>query len=180
MRSPRPNRSCVHSVPAIALVLSVVAAGCQPLPAKSADGEAASGAEAAGSEGAESAPAPAPPAPHEADKEAAHTASDAWLTLVDQQKYSETWDTAAPIFQESTPKERWEGAVQSARGPLGTLTSRKFYTAEYKDSLPGAPPGEYVIVYYDTAFADKPEARESVTLTKTTDGAWKVAGYFVQ
>jgi hypothetical protein len=176
MRSQRLKLPWIHEpIVVVAALLVAVASACEPVEAKTADDAPMNGV-------ASPSPSttPAQPSPHEADKQAAHTEADTWLLLVDQGKYGETWDTAAPVFQSATPKAQWEGAVQSARGPLGALTSRKYVTAEYKGSLPGAPPGEYVIVYYDTVFASKPRAQESVTLTKTPDGAWKVAGYFVQ
>jgi hypothetical protein len=84
------------------------------------------------------------------------------------------------MFQSAVTKEQWAGALENARTPLGELASRKFRAAEYKESLPGVPDGQYVIVFYDTAFAQKAAATESVTLARTPDGAWKVAGYFIQ
>lgn len=174
MRSPRltptsPFHSCIA-----AAVLGAL--GCQPLP-KTPD-DTASNAPSPDTAAAKAAP-PAP-APHQADKDAAHVSADAWLALIDQSQFAESWDTAAPIFQASLTKEQWNGAVKGARGPLGPLAARKFRAAEYKDSLPGAPEGEYVVIYYDSAFAEKQGATESVTLAKTTDDAWKVAGYFIQ
>lgn len=176
MRSPcLMLTSPFNSFIAAAAVLAAAATGCQPVP-KTAD-DAASGAPSA--EATTASPAP-PPAPHQADEAAAHVSADAWVELVDQSRYGESWDAAAPIFQASMTKEQWDGAVQGARGPLGPLALRKFRAAEYKASLPGAPEGEYVVIYYDSAFAEKQGATESVTLAKTTDGAWKVAGYFIQ
>jgi hypothetical protein len=84
------------------------------------------------------------------------------------------------MFQASTSKDQWNAALAGARGPLGPLTSRKLRAAQYKTSLDGAPPGKYVVVHYDSAFAKKPGAREIVTLLETPDASWKVVGYFVQ
>jgi hypothetical protein len=150
--------------------------GCQQPEAKSPDpspGGANSSAPAA----------PAAPAtaasPHAAEERAAQGGADAWLALIDQKQFEQSWAAAAPIFQSSLSAEKWENAASAARAPLGELSSRKFRAAEYKASLPGAPEGQYVVVYYDTDFAQKQSTTESVTLMKS-DGAWKAAGYFVQ
>ena len=37
-----------------------------------------------------------------------------------------------------------------------------------------------MVVYYDSAFAQKAPAKESVTLIEEPDASWKVAGYFIQ
>ncbi|HEU4581103.1 MAG TPA: DUF4019 domain-containing protein [Polyangiaceae bacterium] len=156
-----------------ALLGAAGALGCQPAAAKAPD-EASSG----GSSSAAAAPL-APSNPHAQDEQAAHVRADAWLALIDQEEFAQSWDSAAPLFKSSVKSEDWGNAVRNARKPLGALSSRKFRATEYKTSLPGAPDGEYVVVYYDTSFAQKQSAREIVTLMKT-DGDWRVAGYFVQ
>jgi hypothetical protein len=170
-RFPTSNPAIAFMVIAASCAASVL--GCQPQPAKAP--------EAAASESAPSADAAAAPADvHEGDKQAARSGAETWLALVDQTQYGASWDAAAPMFQSAVTKEQWESAVKNARTPLGDLASRKFRAAEYKESLPGVPDGQYVIVFYDTAFAQKAAATESVTLARTPDGAWKVAGYFIQ
>jgi hypothetical protein len=47
-------------------------------------------------------------------------------------------------------------------------------------SLPGAPDGQYVVVQFDTVFADKPSAVETVTFMLENDGQWRAAGYFIK
>jgi hypothetical protein len=66
------------------------------------------------------------------------------------------------------------------RQPLGTLRQREAKAAEYKTSLPGAPDGKYVLLQYQSAFENKASAIESVTVVMDSDGAWKVAGYFIK
>lgn len=160
---------------ASALLATLSGSACQQPEAKSPDGSAS-----AQSSSAAAAQAPAAPAnPHQADEDAAHASADAWLALIDQKQFGPSWDATAPLFQSSVTKEKWEHAAAAAREPLGEVSSRKFHAAEYKTTIPGAPDGQYVIVYYDTAFANKAAATESVTLMKS-DGSYKVAGYFIQ
>ncbi|HTV24705.1 MAG TPA: DUF4019 domain-containing protein [Polyangiaceae bacterium] len=159
-------------VASVASLLLAVGA-CQPQPLATPD------AEAINSESPAATQAPSP-SPEEAAQVDARKGARDWLALVDGGQYDASWDAAAPVFQSSTDKQRWNQALQGARGPLGPLGTRQFRAAEYKTSIAGAPEGKYVVVYYDSAFAQKAGAREIVTLRQQADESWKVAGYFVQ
>jgi hypothetical protein len=118
-----------------------------------------------------------------ADKEPEATASKAalaWLQLVDTGQYGASWDQAAPFFQKAITKENWQKAVQTARAPLGKFISRKQTSAQYTQSLPGAPDGKYVVVLFASVFENKKEAVESVTPMLAPDGQWRVSGYFIK
>ena len=104
----------------------------------------------------------------------------AWLVLVDQQKYGESWDAAAKLFQDTVARDTWKDALGAARGPLGRLVSRRVKSAESRTSLPGAPDGKYVIIQYDTTFEHKKSTVETVTPMQEADGSWKVSGYFIK
>lgn len=157
------------------VVSSFVVFGCQPQAPSTPDAEATAAASPE-----PGAAAPAAPSPEEAAQAEAQKRAQDWLGLVDAGQYDASWDAAAPVFQSSTTKEQWNQALQGARGPLGSLGSRQFRAAEYKTSIQGAPEGKYVVVYFDSTFAQKPGAREIVTLRQQADESWKVAGYFVQ
>jgi hypothetical protein len=116
----------------------------------------------------------------ESAEQTAQRSAAAWLDLIDGGRYGASWEAACAMFQASMKKDQWNAALAGARGPLGPLTSRKLRAALYKASLDGAPPGKYVVIHYDSAFAEKPNAREIVTLVETPEASWRVAGYFVQ
>ena len=50
----------------------------------------------------------------------------------------------------------------------------------YVTELPGAPDGQYVVIQFKTAFANKQSAIETVTPMLEEDGRWLVAGYFIK
>jgi hypothetical protein len=161
-------------------LLAVCAIGCKPSAANAP--EETSVAEASASADA-SAPGTNPTAAvsaEEAAKQAGRVSAEAWLALVDRAEYAQSWEQAATFFQSSVSKEQWQQAVQGVRDSLGAVGSRKFRAAEYKSSLPGAPEGKYVVIYYDTAFAKNPSTTESLTLVQEPDGSWKLVGYFVK
>jgi uncharacterized protein DUF4019 len=70
--------------------------------------------------------------------------------------------------------------VDSARKPLGALVSRKLKSAQYANSLPGAPDGKYVVIQYDSVFQNKSPAGEIVTAMLDKDGHWRVSGYYIR
>jgi hypothetical protein len=121
-----------------------------------------------------------PQADESADKAAAQKASEIWLALVDAEKYAESWEQASELFRKQVTKEQWAKAVDAARSPLGHLNSRKLASAEYSKTLPGAPDGEYVTIQFQSSFANKKSAVETVVPMKDKDGQWRVSGYFVR
>ena len=121
-------------------------------------------------------PSESNPAAEQSALQAAHD----WLALVDGGSYADSWDHAAAFFQSAVSRADWEKAVQGVRSPLGKVVSRKVKSQQYTSSLPGAPPGEYVVIQYDTTFDNKADAVETVTPMLDKDGQWKVSGYYVK
>jgi hypothetical protein len=164
----------IHAPLAFTSSALLAAAACGPaLRAQSDEPQTAESARPAPEETA------AAPDANAAAEDDARRKARAWLALVDRGQYSESWDTAAALFQSSTTKEQWSAAAQRVREPLGRLSARRFRAAEFRTALTGAPEGKYFIVHYDSAFAKKPSTREVLTLKQAPDASWKVAGYFV-
>lgn len=102
-----------------------------------------------------------------------------WVALLDQKRWDESWNAAGTLFRSRTPMDRWASTVQSIRQPLGPVSARVPHSAKAATSLPGAPDGEYRILQFQTTFADKRDAIETVVLAR--EGAdWKVSGYFIR
>ena len=117
-----------------------------------------------------------------ADKpeDAAQTAAESWLKLVDDGKYAESWEQAAKLFKGAVKQADWSQMIGNVRTPLGKLVSRKLKSREYTEKLPGAPDGKYVVIQYDSVFEKKASAVETVTPMVDPDGAWRVSGYFIR
>ncbi len=114
------------------------------------------------------------------NEEAARTAAEEWLALVDAGKHRESWEKLDLTFAKKVGKKKWTASMTEIRGRVGKLDSRKLNSAEYTKELPGAPEGEYVIVQFDCAFDKKKPAREKVTMILGRDLYWRVAGYSVK
>lgn len=113
-------------------------------------------------------------------EELAVTAAEAWLDLVDREKYAESWDEAAPYFQGAITRAKWGDTLRAVRAPLGKLVSRKLKSKQYTETLPGAPDGKYVVIEYETTFGNKKSATETVVPMADPDGTWRVSGYFIK
>lgn len=124
--------------------------------------------------------AAAPVSAAEKAEQRAQTAAEQWLSLVDSGKFAESWQSAAEYFKAAVSEPQWKSSLDAVRKPLGSLVSRKLKSAKYTKTLPGAPDGEYVILQFNTTFANKKEAVETVTPMLTKDGKWKVSGYFIK
>lgn len=103
-----------------------------------------------------------------------------WLKLIDSADYSATWEQSAELFKAAVSKESWESAIRSIRSPLGATQSRKLKSTQFTRTLPGTPDGEYVVIQFETLFAHKSAAIETVTQLKEKDGSWRVSGYFIK
>lgn len=113
------------------------------------------------------------------DSAAARAAATSWLASIDGGDYAASWESAASMFKSAISADAWTQAATRARSPLGALQSRSDKELTMATSLPGAPDGHYAVLQYDTVFANKATAVE--TLTLTLDGEqWKVAGYFIR
>ena len=115
-----------------------------------------------------------------AAEQAATAAAQKWLTEIDNGQYAQSWQDASAFFQNAISQEKWESALTGVRKPLGDLESRKLESARYATKLPGAPDAQYVVMEFDTSFANKKTAIETVTFVLEKDGQWKSAGYFIK
>jgi hypothetical protein len=102
------------------------------------------------------------------------------LSQADSGQYAATWTAAAPTFQQAIKQADWEKAIGEVRKPMGAVKSRALKSAAFHKDLPGAPKGDYVLIQYDTDFANKAGALETVTPMRDSDGKWKVSGYFIR
>ncbi len=104
----------------------------------------------------------------------------AWLSLIDDGNYGESWRTASGFFRAAVSETNWTASLQAVRTPLGAPAQRKHTGSQQATSLPGAPDGEYRIMVFTTNFVHKKSATETVTFMLDQDGQWRAAGYFIK
>ena len=103
-----------------------------------------------------------------------------WLALVDERKYRESWSQASLLLRTHVTQSDWAENLDSIRGPLGALERREVDSAEYDESLPEVPDGEYVIFVFSSTFENSKHAYEVVGMTKELDSTWRAIGYSIQ
>lgn len=103
------------------------------------------------------------------------TAARQWLSLVDQGKWQESYESTATSFQQLNTAQVWASVSEKVRTPLGAMLSRTFVSQE---NLP-APPHGYEVVKFRTSYANKADALETVSLDRE-NGAWRVVGVTIE
>lgn len=97
-----------------------------------------------------------------------------WLALLDERRWSESYQGTGTSFRKLNTEQVWAAASEQARTPLGAMVSRTFLSQE---NLP-APPAGYEVVKFRTRFANKAEAIETVTLDRE-NGGWRIVGVMI-
>lgn len=103
-----------------------------------------------------------------------------WLELVDIGKYKESWEQASPVFKTKIAEAEWLQTITANRASRGAVTARYIATAGSAKSLSGLPDGEYIVLQFYTTFTAKGLALETITLAKSSDGAWLVSQYSIK
>lgn len=101
------------------------------------------------------------------------------LRLLDAGRYGESWAATAEIFRACTAADAWTQAASAARQPFGALKTRQLRSLTHTATLPDAPAGDYATLIYDSEFASG-SASETVIVTRSADGLWRLAGYFIK
>lgn len=95
-----------------------------------------------------------------------------WLVLVDDKNYAQSWSEAGKTFQNRQKAEAWATEAGAERAPLGAVASRDLKSVDLGHT-------DIAIIRYDTVFARKAAAVETVTLA-FENGGWSVTDYSVK
>ncbi|HXR95138.1 MAG TPA: DUF4019 domain-containing protein [Rhizomicrobium sp.] len=101
-----------------------------------------------------------------------------WLILIDDKNYADAYRQMGAGARAKASERDFTAKVGGTRAPLGAMSSRTLKDVKLTKTLPGMRDGQYATVRYDTAFAHKAAAVESVNL-ESENGAWSVIGYFI-
>ncbi len=105
---------------------------------------------------------------------AAPDAARAFLELVDQGRWSDSYRRFGVAFRRLNTEQVWADVSEKVRVPLGAVVSRTFIGQE---NVP-APPSGYEMLKFRTRFANGGELVETVTLDQEA-AEWKVVGITV-
>lgn len=109
--------------------------------------------------------------------ETPRSAAEAFLSLIDQDNYQESWTEASVWLRSNTDANEWAEHAGNFRRPLGVVSHREVTSVELEDSLEGMPAGKYAFAIFDTTLANDGSASEMVGLVLEDDSTWRVIGY---
>ncbi len=106
---------------------------------------------------------------------------DDFIKLIDAKQYAESWEIASDYFKQSVSRAEWATQVKQVRDSLGNVVVRNMKNSEVQKNPPGAPAGDYLLLTFETKFADSEPARtETLVLIKGADARWRTVGYFIR
>ncbi len=94
-----------------------------------------------------------------------------WLVLVDDKNYGTSWTQSGKAFQARQKADAWAKDAAARREPLGAVASRGLKSIDLSRN-------NIAVIRYDSVFAHKASAVETVTLT-FENGSWAVTDYSV-
>lgn len=109
---------------------------------------------------------------------ASEAAAQAWLKLVDEEHYVDSWNAASQILQFTMPRDEWVRVLNSVRRPKGLVSTRTLLNQIPAKDPRNMAPGNYMIILYQTSFSAR-NAKELLTLYQGQDGNWRVVTYMV-
>ncbi|MEY4966190.1 MAG: hypothetical protein RL274_1773 [Pseudomonadota bacterium] len=95
-----------------------------------------------------------------------------WLVLVDDKNYAQSWSESAAAFKARHKTDGWAADAGTKRAPLGAVASRGLKSIDLSRN-------NTAVIRYDTVFARKAAAVETVTLN-FENGGWSVTDYSVE
>jgi len=126
------------------------------------------------------APVLAQSAQEQAAVTAAQSSAQQWLSLLFSNDLAASHREASELFKTQVTADQWAQQVQQMQQQLGGVVSRKLAAAKYLNELPGAPPGNYVVLVFQTSFQKRKSAIETLTQHQDAQGYWRAAMYQVQ
>ena len=114
------------------------------------------------------------PIPPEAQQVADHL-----LEMLDAGKLKESFELASDSIKATDGPALWFGHMESWRGSMGDVKSRKLVGGEIVDKFADRPKGKYLKITFDTEFTAYPKSQEIVVLMEE-NGKWGVADYEAQ
>jgi hypothetical protein len=117
--------------------------------------------------------------PHLADEQAAERQALGFLGYLDHGRYADSYAYTGMLIRSQLDRDAFAKQLEKARAGTGALLSRELIHASYATTVPGAPEGQYVVLEYNAAFANRQEAVETLTLS-LAKGYWRVNGYYIK
>ena len=107
--------------------------------------------------------------------EAIHQAEQ-FSSLIDNGDYQAAYQSSSVLLHISLSEQEWNIERDRTEKLLGRVLERKLVSIKSRDSYPGLPDGNYLIVYYEAKTERKSKAAEVLLLSRYAN-RWEVCGY---
>lgn len=101
-----------------------------------------------------------------------------WLQMLDQSQFGHCWEKSSILVKKNLSKEAFIKEATRSRQPFGPFIKRNIVMSQPKVELPGSPKGKYVIIKFESEFANKKKVIQTVIVQQDPDQVWRVAAYF--
>jgi Protein of unknown function (DUF4019) len=105
--------------------------------------------------------------------------AEAFVVEIDKNDYRSAYANAAPILKLISQQDAWVKQQGLSFRLLGKSLKRQLMTVRSRESYPGFPDGNYLIVCYQTQTEYKSKAIE-VLLLKEQGQVWQVCKYSIR
>ncbi len=98
-----------------------------------------------------------------------------WLKMIDQKRYSASWDQGSINFKATLSKSSWVDRIK-AKKSYGKVLSRKVISTENHNE---GNSGRYIQIIFKSSYQQSENLLENVTLF-FENGRWKLSGYYIK
>lgn len=109
----------------------------------------------------------------EAERSHLQQSALAWLKLVDERRFAESWNGISAELKSKYRQDKWQNALQPFLEKTGILRSRTLRTIVPTDT-------QTVAIDFESSFAKAPAVTETLILKSEKDGNWRVASYTIK
>lgn len=100
--------------------------------------------------------------------------AEEFLSLLDDFHFDKIWQSTTPLFRALHDKTAWEHEQRTLRLAYGPNLERHFKRINFRTSFYHMPDDNYVIVQFNSTFAYKSRAFETIVLKKGQADDWQI------
>jgi len=86
--------------------------------------------------------------------------AEQFVSQIDNQDYHTAYNATSELFQLSSSEKKWIDGRKITEKILGPIYDRRLVSMKARESYPGLPDGDYMIVYYEARTERKTKATE--------------------
>ena len=112
------------------------------------------------------------------EQQAAIGSATAWVNLIDEGKYRESWQNASNSFKKDVTKRQWDIGLTYIRGPYGQVLSREVKSFSLSDYDSNLGKHRKAIIQFQTTLENQKTVTEFLTL-QLVGSTWRVSTYYL-